>query len=445
MKDFQLPSDKVNLLRHFRCREVNEGCTPNVIECGKGKNPEDCLVEVGSWLWWLVVGLCTEDTTIPSKVLQVQILGCFVVTCCYSFYLRSRFCVCVCHLLFQRGSQVHSHSEAGGAGFQWLTWSNEAGSLEGKWLRTLSHVPACKKLLNLSNQFYPRAQAVFQVDWGGPCLFPKSTCCGLSILPLPHMTDYVLQTTTWMHPSSSIHLTSVWVPVDFRKPHIGTAPGVILASRGIVRIQADFTPADAHFLPSFSRIFLGLAFLSCFPVMSSMNMSAAPCKMGLIVGEFAQITATDRESYVATWTLHDSWHLSLLWPCRDSATVEQFESFTFYYALKACCVCHPLFQRGSQVHSHSEAGGSGFQWLTWSNEAGSLEGKWLRTLSHVPACKRLLNLSNQFCPRAQAVLQVDWGGPCLFPKSTCCGLSILPLPHMTDYVLQTTAWMHPSI
>ena len=99
---------------------------------------------------------------------------------------------------------------------------------------------------------------------------------------------------------ASIHLTSVCAPVGFRKPHVGTAPGVIFGSRGIVRIQTDFTSSDAHFLPSFSRIILGLAFLSCFPVMFFMNMSAAQCKMGALVGEFAQTTATDRESYAAT-------------------------------------------------------------------------------------------------------------------------------------------------
>ena len=40
-----------------------------------------------------------------------------------------------------------------------------------------------------------------------------------------------------------------------------------LASRGIVILQTGSVSADAHFLPCFSRLILGLAFLSCFPVM----------------------------------------------------------------------------------------------------------------------------------------------------------------------------------
>ena len=58
----------------------------------------------------------------------------------------------------------------------------------------------------------------------------------------------------YLHPSSESH-------------KVGTAPGVILASGGIVILQTDSVSADAHFLPSFSMLMLGRAFLSCFPVM----------------------------------------------------------------------------------------------------------------------------------------------------------------------------------
>ena len=49
------------------------------------------------------------------------------------------------------------------------------------------------------------------------------------------------------------------------------------------------------------------------------------------------------------------------------------------------CVSHPGSKGFPTFTTFPQAGGSGFQWLTWSNEAGSLEGKWLRTLNHVPA------------------------------------------------------------
>ena len=49
-----------------------------------------------------------------------------------------------------------------------------------------------------------------------------------------------------------------------RKPLDGTAPGLILARRGIDVTR--LTPsADAHVLTFFFRLILGLAFLSCFP------------------------------------------------------------------------------------------------------------------------------------------------------------------------------------
>ena len=71
--------------------------------------------------------------------------------------------------------------------------------------------------------------------------------------------------TDSVHMEPFIHLWSVSLPVDFRKPPDGTAPGVILARRGIDVNPLDSVSADAHFLPSFSRLILGLAFLSCFP------------------------------------------------------------------------------------------------------------------------------------------------------------------------------------
>ena len=76
-----------------------------------------------------------------------------------------------------------------------------------------------------------------------------------------------LTSSTVNYMDARIHLSSVRLPVGFRKPPVGTAPGVILVSRGIVILQTDSVSADAHFLHSFSRLILGLAFLSCFPVM----------------------------------------------------------------------------------------------------------------------------------------------------------------------------------
>ena len=87
------------------------------------------------------------------KLCNLHILSLY--TTCYIIGF-AHVCVCVSHSVPKRPLMIL----AGGSGFQWLTWSNEAGSLEGKWLRTLSHVPACKRLLNLSNLFLPRVQAV---------------------------------------------------------------------------------------------------------------------------------------------------------------------------------------------------------------------------------------------------------------------------------------------
>ena len=56
------------------------------------------------------------------------------------------------------------------------------------------------------------------------------------------------------------HHTSVYSPVDFRKPLDGTAPGVIPASQG-----SKYDSADAHFLHSCFASCL-LALFSCFPV-----------------------------------------------------------------------------------------------------------------------------------------------------------------------------------
>ena len=78
-----------------------------------------------------------------------------------------------------------------------------------------------------------------------------------------------------------IHLSSVCLPVDFRKPLDGTAPGVILARRSIDVNPLDSVTADAHFFPSFSSLILGLVFLSCFPIMLVMDMSACALDLRL--------------------------------------------------------------------------------------------------------------------------------------------------------------------
>ena len=90
---------------------------------------------------------------------------------------------------------------------------------------------------------------------------------------------------------TSVHLSSVWLPVGFRKPQVGTAPGVILASRGVVILQTDSVSADVHFFPSFSRFILGLAFLSCFPVMLFMVGVSDAFVMRLAEWEFYKRTA----------------------------------------------------------------------------------------------------------------------------------------------------------
>ena len=58
----------------------------------------------------------------------------------FSLFCFFSFCVCVS---LPVSKDIHKETlKAGGPGISLLTWSNKARQRDGKWLRTLNHVPA---------------------------------------------------------------------------------------------------------------------------------------------------------------------------------------------------------------------------------------------------------------------------------------------------------------
>ena len=164
-----------------------------------------------------------------------------------------RVCVCVCVNLCSKEVINHFPTK------QW-GWQQERGSaINGDTLAFLLIlgliIPA---YLRVTNSLIHRQDLRLVRLSGKSWMFQKIPVADLSLCHyLTWLTPSCRQPYGCFHPSNKCVIA-------------GRFP-LILASRGIVVPQTDSVSADAHFLPSFSRLILGLTFLSCFPVMFFMK------------------------------------------------------------------------------------------------------------------------------------------------------------------------------
>ena len=171
-----------------------------------------------------------------------------------------------------------------------------------------------------------------------------------------------------------------------------------------------FMSADAHFLPSFSRLILGLAFLSCFPVtffmlgralVSDDSSHQQKPHTSTAAATATSNTITSTSKHCDQQTLHNygdchyypqGYHLHFHRHCDQQNSLnhgpchcdthgyhlhfhrhsDQHKSHN-HNAMKAGCVCHPLSQRGF-VPLHSRGPGT-YDCLSWPTKTRQHRGE----------------------------------------------------------------------